>query len=293
MQLIDEFCKSLKHSMKTNSDKKLRLNYANDFFSKEGYEDAFTIPPIIFRKYFEKIDSLDIVIQTKKRYTRVLQDYFDYLEIVEHDCRKLETEYKYDKIFSTKFYSYKDFQKVNHQAFININEVFRILEWAKYTKSPKFYFLTCLLATTGSRFGQEKGTGMSHITRDQIDFHTRFMRFESKGKENLYIISRNLVEPLRNYVRFLAPSENQLFRISMDKYNQTLQKFRDDLSSHIFRDSISSTWEDADIKEEIRAIMLNQKPEGVNSRYYLKRFKDWRIRKDRYDKIDPFRDFNF
>jgi integrase len=293
MQLIDEFLESLRHSKKTKLDKKRRFINAVNFFSNKGYDDFFSIPPDIFYAYFEKIDDLDIVYETKNRYRTVLKDYYKFLIRVERKLRKLSTDYDYDEMFSKNYFKFKDFIRQKDVPFIEISEVFRVLEWAKYSKSPNFYFLTALLATTGGRFGYDNNQGISHLTRNQIDFHTRTLHYISKGKENISFISRNLVEPLQAYVRYLPPSQDRIFSISGQKYNQTLQKFSDTLHSHLFRDALNTHYSDTNISESIRAIMLNQKPSHVNSRHYLKKYKNWNHRRIKYDQIDPFRDYVF
>jgi integrase len=235
---------------------------------------------------------MNILEIAKKRYMYALKSYADYL-CSELYARNEKLPYDYSFILSKKFYKFRDTETNDAPSFLEMKDVLDIILWAKYSQPPTIYFMICIQATTGCRIG-----GLTTLTRDRIDLDQRKLILHEKSSDRgsivkHYVIAKNLLEPFTQFLKYIPVDQQRIFNISEQKYNSRLKRWRNYMHSHLFRDALYSIWEDMHIEEAIRDIMQNRQVKNIGARHYLKKFRNWIKRVERYDEIYPFYDVGF
>lgn len=296
MKRLQEFINDSNFSKKTKYMKTRYLIFCFDYFrSIHTSENFLEIKSKEFLSLFKQIDSMDLTEDAKRHYRYALKNYADFYKkeiLADNDDDDIKLK-DYDFIFSNRFFRFRNMGSKEDINYLEKEELFELLEWAKKTQPPKIYFGICVIATTGCHV-----EGLISLTKDRVDFenrkfimHDKALAFGSNVKN--YIINNGLIEPLRKYIDSMFEDEMILFDISAQKFNKRLNRWNIWMHSRIFRDTINSVWEDMDVEESIRDILCNRIPKSVNAKHYLKKYGIWKKRVEKYDKIDFFLDFNF
>ena len=75
-------------------------------------------------------------------------------------------------------------------------------------------------------------------------------------------------------IQYEYPDQEYLFPIETKSVRKILSEYsKRHVNPHLFRDAINTHWVDRGLLDAgIRAILLNQKPSGINPSHYLKKY---------------------
>lgn len=289
MDRLTQFLTNSNFASRTKRSKQNYLLYCFNFFLSIGTsKDFLKIQPSEFEQLFRHVDALNILEKCKKRYRTALHTFSDYL------CREIiannqNPSLNYDFIFSNRFFQFRDSGAMKENHYMELKDILDLVKWARFSKPPLIYYAILILITAGCRI-----EGALTLTRDRIDFeHRKFTMLEKSrnrgSKIKAYVINKQIIAGLQQYISFLSPTQVRLFPISQQKFNIHLKGFKPWLHAQIFRDAFNTILEENDVEESIRDILQNRIPKSTNGRNYLNKYKDWEKRVKKYDKVDPFR----
>lgn len=288
MHRLADFKKTLTGSAGTIRNVYARVRTAFLFFNTIHTSPNFLeITTQEFEQFFQFIDKKKITKKTKTRFRFALLQYADFA------CRNIYAHNKrppldYSYIFSDRLFKFSKYKQISNNAYLEFEDALRLLRWAKYSKPPQIYFMICLQLTTGCRVG-----GLLGLIKNDVNLKNRTLKMHEKGGDSLYFIGSNLIKPLEFYMQYLPEDQQELFKISEQKYNLNLKDFSENMHSHVFRDCLNGIWEDAGVEESIRDIMVNRTPTSINGKNYMKKYKNWQKRLQKWDSIYPFNDVFF
>ena len=137
---------------------------------------------------------------------------------------------------------------------------------------------------------------------DYFDLKNRTFQTQEKPTQsstgwNRYFFPRKFKIHLESYLvqlQYECPDQEYLFSIQTKSVRKILSDYpKRHVNPHLFRDAINSHWvENGLLDTEIRSILLNQRPTGVNAQRYLKKYmqndKSGKERLKLYDKYFPY-----
>jgi integrase len=136
------------------------------------------------------------------------------------------------------------------------------------------YIMISLLAYSGCRVG-----GICALKIKDIDINNRIFQTQEKPTSgstgwNMYFFPHKFKLHLESYlvqIEYENPDQDRLFPIQTKTVRKVLSGHQvRQINPHLFRDAINTHWVDRGLLDAgIRAILLNQKPSGINATPYL------------------------
>lgn len=195
------------------------------------------------------------------------------------------------------------------QKFLKYDVIEKVLKFFYFTDFSMFIVVS-LLAYTGGRISE-----IISIMIKDVDLENRKIisgrtpGFSKAGKVVIFI-PQFFVKQLNNYIEnnpfideFLFQTEsNQMKKkygfIQGHTIRKKLRKVKKILNinvpinPHAFRDAINTERKEIGCSLEDRQNLLNQKPNTVNTIFYLKRFRNWKPLREKYDQYFPYPNFS-
>jgi integrase len=288
MNRINEFFAQSNFAKRTQYQKEIYLTTCFNFFkSIKTAENFLQIKPSEFKQLFLHLDKMQVLDSAKKRYRYALKNYADWL------CSDLiannqPAPFNYDFIFSNRFYTFRDSGTPSESHYLELKDVMDFLKWAKFTQPPIVFFAALVLATSGCRHD-----GVITLTRGNIDFTNRKFTMLEKSRDRgskikYYVMNKQIIEKLKEYISYLPETQDRIFAISQQKLNKRFKRWKSYMHAGLFRDSFNTILEENNVEEAIRDILQNRTPKSINAKHYLKKYSDWEKRVEKYDSIDPF-----
>lgn len=165
------------------------------------------------------------------------------------------------------------------------------------------YVLVSLLAYSGCRVGGLCTLKVEDIEFENCTFQTQEKAVGGSTGWNRYYFPQKFKLHLESYLLeydLLKPTgkedikDNRLFPIETKSVRELLYKYpKRHVNPHLFRDAINTHWVEIGLLDAgIRAILLNQKPSGINAGHYLKTYtqndKSGKKRWEMYDRYFPY-----
>lgn len=282
---IKEYLESIPvEGTRTNHTKYLRY-----FYTFMGNVKILKLKPVDFRTYFQHVESQNVGKATKSKRTVAIKD-FIYFLILPKLAANEKVDYNYELIFSSKFFTFSQAGEKRAEEPFTKDDVSDCLAFFR-PRNERDYMMFSLLAYTGMRVG-----GLCNIQIKNVNIQERTIKTQEKKTKvrsgfNTYFIPMSFVNTLEAYLlmrKKLYPNQQFLFPILPKTVRKQIKRWRDTAHPHLFRDALNTRWEEMKLEESIRAILLNQKPSGVNSAHYLKKYRSISARKDVYDRNFPY-----
>jgi len=255
------------------------------------------------------IDKRKIVRVTKEKWRYFINSYYNYIE----KLKKLDKEIFFNPVPGPDFFQFyekeitiEDLEKEEEMLTYETTE--RILKHYYYTNFMIFV-IVCLLLYTGARISE-----IISIKLSNINLQERFIFVKIKSKKYLnqfgfYFFPKFFVRHLEIWIGqleliypdtiFLFPSSRSNFRHLTGKtvrHNlrdiKKLLNLEEHCNPHAFRNLLNEKREAMGVSKLKRTILLNQKPQGVNEKNYLKSYKTRKKLLGFYDESFPFPEFN-
>lgn len=253
------------------------------------------IDPNLFDIYFNEINlTNDGSAVNKLRYKLALQRFMGYC--IQPLPNKKELKMKFDNLFC-KDDTYTKFngngKHLNFELYRTKEEVYELLNKIREVSFEDYIFFSILIYT-----GMRRG-GASNILIENVDLEARRIITDEKltewnGKDNQYVIPIPFVSQLEAYIiqiKEICPEQKKLFDYSSGHYYQHFKGYDLKRHPHQLRDVINTFRMKKGCNDSVLAILLNQKPKGVNAQNYMKIFRDFSVRRDYFDYYFPFYDY--
>lgn len=253
-------------------------------------DSILKVTPVQFREYFQFLDGqVQGLLITKRRYRGTLKEFIYWILRPRLAAGEI-IPYNYEIIFDRQYYTLNDTGTHRKEDPFSKKDVLECLSFFR-ERNERDYMMFATLAYTGMRVG-----GLVNIVRDEIDFEKRRIITQEKHTKagtglNEYPIPVGFVRMLKGYClqhKASFPNEERLFPITTKSVQKQIKLWRKSAHPHLFRDAINTRWSEAGLDEGLRAILLNQQPEGVNAQHYLKTYRGWASRLELFDKFFPY-----
>jgi integrase len=271
----------------TNREKRKKIEAFYDWIGDQA-PTILEVTPAQFRDWFLKINTMNISESCKRRYRESIKSWIYWIispKIAEGEVLK----YNYEVIFSTRFVPLTPGGTHRTEHPFTKKDVEDCIAFYR-DRNERDYFMVSVLAYTGMRVG-----GLVGIYPADFDFTERtIITHEKKTRthsgENIYFIPGKFVNQLKGFVlecQTNRPGE-RIFNLDPKNVRKQLRLWRPTAHPHLFRDALNTRWEEQEMQEALRALLLNQTPSGVNSKHYLKKYRDLADRRAMYDKYFPY-----
>jgi integrase len=248
------------------------------------------VTPQQFRAYFEYLDhrALQKDIKTK---TRQNLKAFIFWIISPDLIRGKLPKYRDELIFMNNFYRFRESGTTHETVLLSKED---ILECIRFFQDRNFrvYLMVKILAYTGMRIG-----GMINIRIDQIDLEQRKITTQEKPTTthngiNEYCIALPLMADLQSYlleVQLKNPGQEFLFPMSTTSVRNRIHKWKKkQVHPHAFRDALNTRWAELGLEMALRDVLMNHEASAINSKHYLKKYRNWEEKLTLYDQYFPY-----
>lgn len=256
--------------------------------------------------FFKIINSRDLKRSTKKKWRNFLNAYYDFLKEIKEKINKVAfinpvpSRNLFD--FDEKEIDLQDLEK--EEDLMTYPDVKRVLNYL-YFIDFRCFIIVSLLLYSGARISE-----ICRIELKNLDLEERYFMTKIKSKKNLnrygaYFFPKFFVKFLKEWINslqeefldpvFLFQQEDYYIHPKTPRKRLRTAKasigLKCKMNPHAFRDYLNTLRFEQSIDEKYRFLLLNQTPENVNVKHYLKKYKKRKELLEIYDKTFPFPEF--
>lgn len=256
--------------------------------------------------FFKLINSKDLKRSTKKKWRNFLNAYYEFFKEIKEKIDKkafinpVPSRNLFD--FDEKEFTVKELER--EEDLMTYPDIKRILNYLYFIDFRSFIIVSMLLYS-GARISE-----ICRIELENLDLEERYFITKIKSKKNLnrygaYFFPKFFIKYLQEWINSLQEENVDptfLFQQKDHHVNPKTprKRLRDAKASlglnckmnpHAFRDYLNTLRFDQNIDEKYRFLLLNQTPENVNVKHYLKKYKKRKELLEIYDKTFPFPEF--
>ena len=253
--------------------------------------------------YFrEKIEPKNILIKSKQRYRMVLNTYYAIVQERKNAAGK-DFNSPVPSEFGFSFLDKKNRDKEFDQQYLTYPTIQRLLRFTFFT-DYELFIQVCLLAYTGMRVSELVTIRVTDLDLESRIIITGRVSGHSKSGVVVYFYPTFFGRYFRDFIEqtdhkeFLFPSPvSNRDHISTKTPRSKLRKITEILdldqpvNPHAFRDAINTGREEMGCRIETRNLLLNQKSKNVNTKHYLKKYKNLLKLREKYDRWFPYPEF--
>ena len=262
-----------------------RLNDFKTFLESLGVENIENIEKIHLTRFGrEFVNNLNMLGKTKSKYFGIAKKYLKFLS--DNDIIKNSLD-----VSPPRWTDWIDPDKPQENK-INPSEedIIKLLKHS-FRVNPRMFIYIALMAHNGMRDSECRSIRLHNIDLENRTIISGVIENHAKKGICYYYIPDKLVPHLKRYIDDLKTEFNNpvsLFHskgetddfLSKRSIDRNLVKYKEVLklncavNTHVFRHSLNWFRFTKKCDNALMAILLNQKPEGTNAKFYLKQLKE-------------------